>query len=106
MVKIRVYQPKAEHLNDVKEVIDVKEENPTEEMLHSMYTCVLQTDEMAIPSAYMEEDILIDSVEGMLNASNSKIKDLGAYDVIDVITKEKRIKILLLADEEYEIISE
>jgi hypothetical protein len=106
MAKIRVYQPKEEHLEAVKEIIDVKEENPTEEMLHSMYVCVLQTDEMTIPSAYMEEYILIDSVEGMLSASNSKLRDLGPYDVIDVTTKEKRLKILLLTDDEYEVISE
>ncbi|UOY93038.1 hypothetical protein MUG87_02560 [Ectobacillus sp. JY-23] len=106
MAKIRVYQPKEEHFESIKEIIDVQEENPSPELLATMYSCVLETEEMTIPPAYMEEDILIDSVEGMLNASPNKTKHLGAYDVIAVTTKEKRFKILLLEDEEYEIISE
>ncbi len=40
----------------------------------------------------------------MVNASQSKIRDLGAYDVIEVQNKGKKTQILLLADEEYEII--
>ncbi len=32
---------------------------------------------MALPESYIEEDILIDSIEVMVNASQSKIRDLG-----------------------------
>ena len=49
-------------------------------------------------------DILIDSMEVMVNASQSKLRDLGTYDVIEVQNKGKKTQILLLADEEYEII--
>ena len=79
-------------------------ENPTAENLQNLYACVLDTEDMALPESYIEEDILIDSIEVMVNASQSKIRDLGAYDVIEVQNKGKKTQILLLADEEYEII--
>ena len=45
---------------------------------------------MALPESYIEEDILIDSIEVMVNASQSKVRDLGAYDVIEVQNKGKK----------------
>ncbi|WP_242143165.1 MULTISPECIES: hypothetical protein [unclassified Bacillus cereus group] len=106
MAKIKVYQPKEEHMETVKDIIDVQEENPTTEHLHTLYTCVLDTKDMALPESYMEEDILIDSMEVMVNASQNKLRDLGTYDVIEIQNKSKRTQILLLSDEEYEIIED
>ncbi|ABS22235.1 conserved hypothetical protein [Bacillus cytotoxicus NVH 391-98] len=106
MAKIKVYQPKEEHMETVKDIIDVQEENPTTEHLHTLYTCVLDTEDMALPESYMEEDILIDSMEVMVNASQNKLRDLGTYDVIEIQNKSKKTQILLLSDEEYEIIED
>ena len=47
---------------------------------------------MALPESYIEEDILIDSIEVMVNASQSKVRDLGAYDVIEVQNKVRKHK--------------
>ncbi|MDR4984330.1 hypothetical protein CN491_01585 [Bacillus cereus] len=104
MAKIKVYQAKEENMEAVKNIIDVEEQNPTAENLQNLYTCVLDTEDMALPESYIEEDILIDSMEVMVNASQNKVRDLGAYDVIEVQNKGKKTQILLLADEEYEII--
>lgn len=104
MAKIKVYQAKEEHMETVKDIIDVQEENPTAEHLQILYTCVLDTEDMALPESYMEEDILIDSIEVMVNVSQNKLRDLGPYDVIEVQNKGKKTQILLLADEEYEVI--
>ncbi|MGH0597425.1 hypothetical protein [Bacillus mycoides] len=104
MTKIKVYQVKEENMEAVKTIIDVEEQNPTAENLQNLYTCVLDTEDMALPESYVEEDILIDSMEVMVNASQSKLRDLGTYDVIEVQNKGKKTHILLLADEEYEII--
>lgn len=104
MAKIKVYQPKEENMDAVKNIIDVEEQNPTAADLENLYACVLETEDMSLPDSYIEEDILIDSVEGMVNASAGKVRNLGAYDMIEVHNKGKKIQILLLADEEYEII--
>ncbi|MBT2578658.1 hypothetical protein J7E43_14835 [Bacillus sp. ISL-8] len=104
MTKIKVYQVKEENMEAVKNIIDVEEQNPTTENLQNLYACVLDTEDMALPESYVEEDILIDSMEVMVNASQSKLRDLGTYDVIEVQNKGKKTQILLLADEEYEII--
>ncbi len=104
MAKIKVYQVKEEHMETVKDIIDVQEENPTAEHLQILYTCVLDTEDMALPESYIEEDILIDSIEVMVNVSQNKLRDLGTYDVIEVQNKGKKTQILLLADEEYEVI--
>jgi hypothetical protein len=106
MAKIRVFQPKEEHLEEVKQIIDVEELNPSDEHIQKYYVTVLSTDDMDLPSAFTEEDILIDSVEGMVNASGNKVRNLGPYDVIEVINKGKKKQILLLTDDEYEIIEE
>ncbi|ENQ3106892.1 hypothetical protein SAMN04488168_10848 [Bacillus sp. 491mf] len=106
MAKIKVYQPKEEHVDAVKNIIDVEELNPSAIDLQNLYACVLETEDMSLPETYIEEDILIDSVEGMVNASPNKVKNLGTYDVIEVHNKGKKLQILLLADEEYEIIEE
>ncbi|MFX3625382.1 MAG: hypothetical protein ACE3JP_15470 [Ectobacillus sp.] len=106
MAKIRVHQPKEEHIAKVKHILDVEEQNPNEEFLKQYYVCVFETDEIALPDAYMEEDILLDSVEGMVNASKQKLRDIGAYDVIEVHNKAKKTQILLLEDDEYEIIED
>ncbi|WP_379968091.1 hypothetical protein [Ectobacillus sp. sgz5001026] len=106
MTKIRVYQPLEEQLPQVKHAIDVEEQNPNEEMLRIFYTRILETEDMSLPDSYMEEDILIDSIEGIVNASASKLRNLGAYDVIIVENKGKKTTILILEEDEYEIISE
>ncbi|MBO9129217.1 hypothetical protein [Bacillus sp. 165] len=106
MAKIRVYQPKEEHVEEVKQIIDAEEQNPSTEQIQTLYISVLATEDMEIPDAFTEEDILIDSVEGMVNASSNKIRNLGPYDIIEVINKGKRKQILLLADDEYEIIED
>ncbi|PEA54014.1 hypothetical protein CON64_15555 [Bacillus pseudomycoides] len=106
MAKIKVYQPKEEHVDAVKNLIDVEELNPSATDLQNLYACVLETEDMSLPETYIEEDILIDSVEGMVNASANKVKKLGTYDVIEVHNKGKKLQILLLADEEYELIEE
>ncbi|MEM5620600.1 hypothetical protein AAHB56_00965 [Bacillus thuringiensis] len=104
MAKIKVYQAKEENMEAVKTSLMLRNKNPTAENLQNLYACVLETEDMALPESYIEEDILIDSMEVMVNASQSKVRDLGAYDVIEVQNKGKKTQILLLADEEYEII--
>lgn len=106
MTKIRVYQPIENQLANVKHVIVEEEQNPNDEMLQNLYTCILDTEDMSLPDSYIEEDILIDSIEGIVNASASKLRSLGAFDVIEVKHKGKQTMILLLEEDEYEIISE
>ncbi|MFD3449782.1 hypothetical protein ACFDTO_34985 [Microbacteriaceae bacterium 4G12] len=106
MAKIRVYQPTEEHFAEVKRIIDEEELNPTGSDLQNLYRCVLETEEMSLPATYTEEDILIDSIEGMVNASSNKLRNLGPYDVIEIQNKGNNKQILLLADDEYEVITD
>ncbi len=79
-------------MDAVKNIIDVEEQNPTAENLQNLYACVLETEDMALPESYIEEDILIDSMEVMVNASQNKLRDLGAYDESKFKTKVRRHK--------------
>ncbi|GAA3325810.1 hypothetical protein GCM10020331_059180 [Ectobacillus funiculus] len=67
-----------------------KNKNPSKELLDEYYACVFETDEMNLPGAFDDEDILLSSVEAMVNVSSKKLRALGAYDVIDIAQKEKR----------------
>ena len=51
MTKIKVYQVKEENMEAVKNIIDVEEQNPTAENLQNLYTCVLDTEDMALPES-------------------------------------------------------
>lgn len=68
----------------------LKNKNPSTADLQNLYTCVLDTEDMALPESYIEEDILIDSIEVMVNVSQNKLRDLGTYDVIEVQNKGKK----------------
>lgn len=104
MASIKVFQPKAVFTEEVKDYIDVQGENPSTDILKKWYQEVLHIEENQFPLT--DEDLLIDSVEMMVNTTASKIKKFGAYDVIAVKAPDKQYKILILEDEEYEIIEE
>ncbi|GGE60537.1 hypothetical protein [Priestia taiwanensis] len=106
MAKIRVYQAKEEHLETVKDLIEVKEQNPSSSDLNNYYTCVFEMNEVSLFDAGIDEDILLDSVESMVNASQQKLRPLSAYDLINVQNANEKMQILILQDSEYEIIAE
>ncbi|MCP8970745.1 hypothetical protein [Ectobacillus ponti] len=101
---VRVYQPKEEALQEVHRIIEEEGQNPTDELLGAQYTLVFETDEMNVPNAFADEDVLLDSVEAMVNLSQQKLRPLGRYDVIDLSHKGQRRQILMFEDGEYEVI--
>ncbi|MGM9986408.1 MAG: hypothetical protein ACI35O_04180 [Bacillaceae bacterium] len=102
MANIKVFQPKNEFSEEVKAYIEVQGEDPTDEVLKKWYQLVLQIEESQFPIT--DEDLLIDSVESMVNISSQKLKPFGVFDVITVKASDKNYRILMLEDEEYEII--
>lgn len=104
MAKVRVYQPQESHLEEVKNYIDIQEENPTTEVLNNWYSVVMDFQENQLPLS--DEELLIGSIESMVNVSQTKLRDFGEYDVIQVENKGKSYKLLMLPDDEYEVIED
>ncbi|RSK27245.1 hypothetical protein EJF36_10330 [Bacillus sp. HMF5848] len=100
MSAITVYQVKDDSLNKIKQLFK-SDEDFTKEILHTHFAVVLESSEVPV---FADEEILLDSVEAMVNASQNKLHKFGAFDAVLISDKNKNTCILMLEDDEYELV--